>query len=154
LEVSPIALQAEPFDHGEVLLGTMQREGAPLGFAYDSVKSTGDTPVFSKPMGADWDLCWALDETRSFSNGPASGHCNLKLTLRSAAVKKSIERAKSGEFLVIPYDCLVPGFFSAYFAFSTFVELEWIVKAHFALYRLIAPTLENGVRTVLSKIGA
>lgn len=139
----------DPFDHMEALGKSMQHELIPLGFKHDSLKSRADYPVFSKSIGGGWDLCWALDDSRVFSRGPASGICKLVLDLRSARLKGSIEGARSGHFLVIRHDQLIPGF-HAYAAFSSFSGLELVVKAHVSLYRLIGQTIERAIQRVLA----
>jgi hypothetical protein len=139
----------DPFDHMEVLERSMQHELTPLDFKYDSLKSRADYPVFSKSIGGGWDLCWALDDSRVLSTGAARGTCKLVLHLRSAGLKGSIGRARSGHFLVIRHDQLIPGFHS-YTAFSSFSGLELVVKAHVSLYRLIGQTIEHAVQRVFA----
>jgi hypothetical protein len=141
---------AVPFEHQTVLEAAMQRELLPLGFKYDAVQSRADYPVFSKAVGRGWALSWALDDSRSFSSGPTSGHCNLLLQLRSPGVKRTVERARTGGLLIIRHGRVVPGF-QAYSQFSSFSELELVARAHLTFYRLIAPIIEHGAQKFLGR---
>jgi hypothetical protein len=48
----------------------MKREAAALGFAYDTAKSHKNFPVFSMPLADEWDLCWAIEDARTFLWNP------------------------------------------------------------------------------------
>ena len=128
----------------------MERDAAPLGFHYDKPKSRPNYPVFSKPITDDWHLCWVIEEARSFFHSPLEGSFQPYLELRSRQLCGSLAKARSGEFLLIRYAGVVPGFFNGYWNFFDLEELETVIKAHLYLYGLMAPIIEDGIRNGLS----
>jgi hypothetical protein len=71
------------------------------------------------------------------------------LELRSGQLRGSLAKVKSGEFLLIRYAGIVPGFFNGYWQFFDLDELETVIKAHLYLYSLMAPIIEDGLHKVL-----
>ena len=62
----------------------MERDAAPRGFTLDKAKSKSDYPVFSKSIGADWDICWSLEEARQLFWSPSEGRFAPTLHIRKA----------------------------------------------------------------------
>lgn len=120
-----------------------------LGFELDKLKSRAGFSVFSRQIGSDWDLCWALEEPNSLTFDDFKGSFRPYLEIRHRNLKGSIKSAKNGQFLIIRYDRVVPGFFNGYGQFSSLEELETVIKAHLRLYGLMAPIIEGGIREVL-----
>lgn len=128
----------------------MERDAASLGFQYDKANSRPNYPVFSKPMSDNWDLCWLIEEARAFFHSPLEGRFEPCLELRSRQLRGTLANVESGEFLLIRYAGIVPGFPNGYRKFFDLDELETATKAHLHLYSLMAPVIENGSRKVLA----
>jgi hypothetical protein len=129
----------------------MKRDAAALGFEFDSRKSRLGYPVFSKQIDEEWDICWALEEPKSFYQNSVEGRFAPYLEIRNRYLIGSVENGKSGEFLFIRYHQIVPGFTGAYGKFFKLDELETMIKAHLCLYRLMAPIIEEGAKKALTK---
>ena len=127
----------------------MKRDSAGLGFVHDKARSRASYPVFSKPTTGDWDLCWVLEESRSFLESPIQGRLVPFLEIRSRALRGSLARVESGDFLHIRYARIIYGFSTAYWTFRNLDELETVIKAHLCLYSLIAQTIESACQSVL-----
>jgi hypothetical protein len=130
----------------------MERDAVPLGFRYDKPKSRPNYPVFSKPMGDDWDLCWVVEEARAFFHSPLEGHFAPFLEIRGRNLRGTLAKAESGEFLHIRHAGIVPGFGNGYWIFFDLDQLETVIKAHLYLYSLIAPIIESGIEKVLGAL--
>jgi hypothetical protein len=129
----------------------MVRDAGPLGFHYDNAKSRTNYPVFSKPIGAAWDLCWSIEDGQDFFWSPFEGLFVPRLTIRSRKLRGSLSRAELGEFLEIRYQHIVPGFGNAYWKFFGLDELETMIKAHLCFYSLKAPIIEPRLQRVLGR---
>ena len=129
----------------------MERDATPLGFHYDKLKSRPNYPIFSMSISADWDLCWAIEEPNMFFWNSFEGHFMPHLEIRGRNRRGSVAKAEPGEFLQIRYASVVPGFFNAYRTFHSLDELEMLIKAHLCLYRLMAPTINGGLKKVLGE---
>jgi hypothetical protein len=127
----------------------MERDATPLGFCYDKAKSRQNYPVFSKSLGKDWDVCWAIEEPDLFCLGPFEGSLTPCLEVRSRTSKGRFDNLKFGECLHIRHASIVPGFYGAYRVFRTLDKLETLIKAHLCLYYLMAPTIEGALKRVL-----
>ena len=133
----------------EFLIAVMQREIGGLGYEYDSLKGGSDYPVFSKPVGKEWDLCWVLDDVSAFALGVAIGRYVPLLQLRHRRLAGDLRGAKSGEWLQFRYRGIVPGFDQAYSQFYDLDELEMLIKANVCFYAMMAPTVEGICREIL-----
>jgi hypothetical protein len=129
----------------------MQRDAAAIGFCYDKPKSRQNYPVISKPISRGWDLCWAIEDARSFFRNPLEGQFAPSLELRGRDLCGPLVKVGSGEFLHIRYAGIVPGFFNGYWKFLDLDQLETAIKAHLHLYGLTASTIEGGIQKVLGK---
>jgi hypothetical protein len=138
----------DAFGHMDVTIAVMRRELQSLGFRYDDSRSLGDCPVFSKAVARGWLLCWSLGDARSLVGGPNEGYFKPMLDMRLAGIKGSVDSAQPNEFLIIRYQKVVPGF-NAYMRFRDLRELEVMIKAHLALYRLMAAIIEDAPPSVL-----
>jgi len=127
----------------------MARDAAPLGFSHDKARSRASYPVFSKPLGPRWDLCWTLETGEDFHLSPLEGRFTPCLAIRSRDAQGRPTKLQLGEFLEIRYPHLIPGFCTAYWKFFGLDELETMIKAHLCLYSLMAPILEPGLQGVL-----
>jgi hypothetical protein len=127
----------------------MEQNVTALGFEFDARRARTHYPIFSKRVSADWDLCWALEESKAFCSSAFEGRFAPYLEVRSRSLIGSIESRNTGEFLFIRYQQIVPGFSSAYGKFLGLRELETMIKAHLYLYSLMAPIVENGLKQVL-----
>jgi hypothetical protein len=129
----------------------MKRDAAALGFEFDRLKSRSCFPVFSKPINEEWDICWALEEPKTFYPSSVAGRFAPYLEIRSRNLFGKIENEKAGEFLFIRHHRIIPGFFSAYGKFFKLEELETMIKAHLCLYSLMAPFIEEGAKRALTE---
>jgi len=127
----------------------MEREASGLGFRFDKYKSRSNFLVFSKTMGREWSLCWAIEEPDQFFFDPFSGRFDPYLEIRHQTFRGSVKKAEPGEFLQIRHTHAVPGFFNAYRSFDDLDELETLIKAHLSLYGLMAPIVEKGLEKIL-----
>jgi hypothetical protein len=132
----------------------MERDATPLGFCYDKSKSRAGYPVFSKVITKDWDICWAIEEPKTFFWSPFEGRCVPFLELRGRTLRGPIDSVQPGEFLRIRYANVVPGFFGAYRTFHGLDELETMIKAHLCLYGLMAPIIEGGLKEAFGEESA
>jgi hypothetical protein len=131
----------------------MERDAAPLGFRFDKAKSRPNYPIFSKAITDDWHLCWVIEEARAYFHTPLEGRYEPCLELRSRALRGTLAKVESGEFLLIQYAAIVPGFFNGYWKFFSLDELETAIRAHLHLYSLMAPIIEGGIKKVLESPG-
>lgn len=139
----------DPEGRYEFLSAVLQREIAALGFEYDPTSSRPEFPVFSKPISADWCIGWAIEEQKAFLFGPLEGQYKPYLEIRHRHLRGSVDEGSWGEFLLIRYHHIVPGFGNAYWRFFDLDQLETAIKAHIFFYSLIAPVIEGGVQKVL-----
>jgi hypothetical protein len=123
----------------------MNQNALPLGFELDSKRSRTTYPVFSKQVGANWDLCWTIEEPKAFYLNANEGRFTPYLQVRSRNLVGRIDSGETGEFLLIRHSRIVPGFFGAYGKFSDLGGLETMIKAHLFLYGLMAPTIERAL---------
>jgi hypothetical protein len=130
----------------------MKKDAAALGFEFDHLKSRSYFPVFSKPISEEWDICWVLEEPKSFCFNFVSGRFTPYLEIRSRNLIGSFEKRKVGEFLFIRHYMIVPGFFNAYGKFFKLEELETMIKAHLCLYSLMAPIIEMSAKRTLGGV--
>lgn len=135
----------------QMFFEVMIRRVGPLGFAYDKKRSKSGFPVFSKAVGKGWDLCWAIEEDRSFNMSPTMGILELNLELRCAGLNGRLSRKDWGRYLIIRYRNMIQAFLSAYRVFNSMAELLLCVNAHLAFYELISSDIENGVRKVFGE---
>ena len=122
----------------------MTREAASLGFHFDRQSSTAAFPCFSKPLTADWQLSWGIEDPGMFHIAPTYGDYDPFLVLRNKRLKGAAYGARLGEFVRIRYQHIVPGFSNAYWKFFSLAAL-----AHLFLYGLMAPLIEDGIKQVL-----
>jgi hypothetical protein len=125
----------------------MNHVSVPLGFRYDKQKSRDEFPVFSKQLSDGWDLCWTLQQTDMFALTSKHGCFEPNLDLRGTNMAGDADKARSREFLFFRYQNIVPGFDSAYWKFRSLTELEWAIRAHLTLYKLMSAILEASVTT-------
>jgi hypothetical protein len=130
----------------------MERDAAALGFRYDNARSRPNYPIFSKPMTDDWQLCWAIENARSFVPNQFEGRFEPCLELRNRQLTGSLAKAVSGEFLLFRYPAVVPGLYSGYREFFDLDQLERQIKAHLYLYNLMAPAFERRINGALIKL--
>jgi hypothetical protein len=123
----------------------MDRVSIPLGFQYDKQKSRDEFPVFSKHLTDGWDLCWTLQHTDMFALTPKEGCFAPNLDLRGANMAGDADKARAQESLFFRYQHIVPGFGIAYWKFRNLAELEWAIRAHLCLYKMMSPILEASI---------
>jgi hypothetical protein len=144
--------QAYAFDEDgryAFLSAIVEREGALLGFNVDKVRSRVNSPVLWKRVTEHWGFFWTFeDPDATFLFSPSEGRFRPNLEIGSVALRAP-EDAESGELFVIRYQGIIPGFYNAYLTYSTFDELETVVKAHFYLYGLIVPIIEKALKAGL-----
>ena len=128
----------------------MELHATKLGFHRDDAKSTGPIPIFSKEIAAGWDLCWAIEQTQVFVGRPQSALFNPDLQLRSRFLAGPVDRAPHDRYLAIRYGQVVPEFLRGYQRFSDFASLETLVRAHLAVYELMAAGIEGAIRKQLA----
>ena len=119
------------------------------GFHFDRQSSTAAFPCFSKPLTADWQLSWGIEDPGMFHIAPTYGDYDPFLVLRNKRLKGAAYGAKLGEFVRIRYQHIVPGFSNAYWKFFSLAALATCIKAHLFLYGLMAPLIEKGIKHVL-----
>jgi len=132
-------------DRLETFNEVMESEVIPLGFTYDKRKARGEFSVYSKRLSANWDLCWTLQYVEMFAMTPHEGYFSPNLDLRRADIGGDPDKAKAYELLLFRYQHMLPGFGSAYCKFRSLAELRLVISAHIQMYRLMAPTLEQGI---------
>jgi hypothetical protein len=131
----------------------MERNATALGFHLDKDKSLPNSPVFSKKVSRDWDICWELERLNKLASKPLEWQFHPLLEIRHRSLTGSINRGKAGEFLLIRYQHIVRNFGNAYGAFVDLRELETVIKAHLFAYSLMAPIFEDGLGSVLAAHG-
>jgi hypothetical protein len=127
----------------------MEFYGKASGFHFDKSRSKPNFPLISKPITNEWDICWAIEEPKTFFLSPFEGRFAPYLEVRKRSLGGTVEEAESGEFILIRYQHIVPGFGHAYWKFFDLTELETMIKAHLYFYNLMAPIIENGLKKVL-----
>jgi hypothetical protein len=130
----------------------MEYYGREMGFSLSRSRSKQHYPLIAKSLTDEWDICWAIEEPKKFCLGPTEGRFTPHLEIRHRNLEGSVELAESGEFLLIRYHHLLPGFGAGYWKFSELTELETLVKAHLCLYKCMAPVIEEGIRSTLSTV--
>ena len=54
---------ADLTDSADAYVTAMERHASRLGFSLDRGKSKGTPiPIFSRPVVAEWDLCWLMEQ--------------------------------------------------------------------------------------------
>jgi hypothetical protein len=135
---------ADPTDS---YVAAMELHASRLGFSRDSAKSARvGVPIFSKPVVAEWDLCWAMEQPQVFIGSPQQNLFAPDLQLRSRRLNGSSDRVPYDRYLTLRYQLAVPEFNRAYHLFSDFATLETFIRAHLALYELSAPIIEGTIR--------
>jgi hypothetical protein len=134
-------------DPTESYVAAMHAHASRLGFQLDSAKSRrAAVPIFSRPVVAEWDLCWAMEQPQLFIGSPQEHLFSPDLQLRSRRSTGPADRLPYDRLLVFRYERAVPEFNRAYHVFNDFASLETIIRAHLALYELMAPHMEKTIR--------
>lgn len=134
-------------DPTDSYVAAMDLHASRLGFQLDSAKSRGmKVPIFSRPLTAEWDLCWVMEQPQVFIGSPQQNLFSPDLQLRSRRATGPADRLPYDRFLVFRLARAVPEFNRAYHVFNDFASLETIVRAHLALYELMAPLMEGTIR--------
>lgn len=131
-------------DRTRFCMAVMRRDAGALGFSLDLHKSAATLPVLSRPLNAAWDLCLTLLEPQALSSGPQEGTLSLHLELRQRSLAAQSGLAAAGQLLSVPYNRVIPGFWTTYRVFRTLEELEVILRAHLCL---LEPNLAAIVQT-------
>jgi hypothetical protein len=142
-----------PKGRRDCFVALMKQHAECRGFTYDRQKSTANFPVFTKPLSAEWDICWVVEKIKEFASGPIFGYFMPEVQIRKSQVLGPRSKAPSGEVIDIRYQNIVPGFSNAYLKFHSLRELEVVVLAHLHFYQLVAPAIEKGVQEALVREG-
>jgi hypothetical protein len=134
----------ESSDPVECYAQAMALHAARLGFQRDAAKSKGTVPVFSRELAGIWDLCWAIEQPQF--RAPGWRLFSPALQLRSRSLAGSTDRAPKDSYLTLRFEQVVPEFNRGYMSFTDCASLQTLVRAHLALYELMAPVLEGGIR--------
>lgn len=124
----------------------MQSQSRFFGFDYDEETSNPQYPVFRSKITDRWHICITIEERQQLLYSPDSGYFEPSLQIRHKDLTTNLDGAQMGEFLLIRQDAIVPGFRRAYWRFTTFSELELVIKAHLCLYGCIAPQIESSMK--------
>ncbi len=130
------------------LAALLERELAPLGFQYAASRSSSRYPLYAKPVSADWDLCWALEDQKSFLLWLK---VEPSLQLRSRKLRGKVEKYKIDEYLFVDYALTILNFGQAYWKYTSLSGIETIIKAYACLYSLMAPRIEQAIHSVLGE---
>jgi hypothetical protein len=118
------------------------------GFKSDGRRSRKFHPVLSKELTTEWDICWTPGDHLRFAGILDKGYCvpTMELRHRSFVARTNNDvKQQQGQFLFIPYQDIIPGFSRAYWEFNSLALLEHCIRAHLEIYKIIAPTIEQGV---------
>lgn len=137
---------AQSRDLVECYVAAMDLHASNLGFHRDAAKSRGAVPIFSKEIAGNWDLCWAMEQPQLFLVPLPRGLFSPDLQLRSRSLAGPADAAPGDRYLALRYGQIVPEFGRGYLMFSDFASLETLVRAHLALYELMAPVIEGAIK--------
>jgi hypothetical protein len=148
-------------DFGELFAEVIAKAFLLAGFRPDARRSKALFPVVSKPLNAEWDICWSPESPRTLRHEPLPSRKgdvrqNRHLDLRCYVCRR---RRTGYAFIPIGFDSLdlmeiriqfiQHGFSWAYVLYDGVEEFEFVIGAHAFLYGLVSEAIELILRSEL-----